>query len=150
MIHERERHFAAESDIIKGNPSIILNIPVSIHNISGTWIATPNFPAQYSTERAVSSMDRPLPERKSIDTILAVLTPADKEELLKELYDNAVIAVRTGRYEDLDRLRQCLLAWEYTAHVKADKDFLKTIEELRNEVINDSTSGVDWRELLRG
>lgn len=37
---------------------------------------------------------------------------------------------------------------EYTNMVNSNKDFLQKLEEIRDEIVNDPSPGVPWKELL--
>jgi hypothetical protein len=90
-----------------------------------------------------------LPQIETIDLIKRTLTAEEKETFLEELLLRSIQAVRTGKSEYVDELRQTILSWEYTALVKSDDDYVKEIESLREEIKSDPSPGIEWREILR-
>lgn len=98
----------------------------------------------YSTESKL------LPNRECIDTIMSALSTEEKEEFLHELLHASVKVVLSGKPEYVEALRHLIVAWEYTAEIAANPELAKDIDETREEIENDKSPGVDWRELLRG
>lgn len=94
--------------------------------------------------------DASLTYNESIDLIKAALSADEKEEFLEELYFYASQAVETCKQEYIAALNQVLKAWRYTAMVKSNKDFLRKIEDLGEEIKSDPAPGVPWKEALRG
>jgi len=83
------------------------------------------------------------------DIIFQVLSPKEKDNFLRELYNVALNVVRTEKSEYIEEMRLILLSWEYTAAVKSNKDFLDELEATIKEIDEDHSPGVDWRELLQ-
>ncbi len=84
------------------------------------------------------------------DLIKTTLSLEEKEEFLFELFPLVVQVVKTGGEKHIDALRQLLIAWEYTAMIKSDKEFVRELGEIEKEIKNDPVPGVAWREVLRG
>lgn len=89
-----------------------------------------------------------MPRRESIETIVRAFGPNEHLAFLRELYDAAVLAVRSGTPEDLEAVRRVLLDWEYTAYAKGDPEFLARLRDLKKEMAEDKSPGVHWTSLL--
>ena len=111
--------------------------PAQLHREAGISMA-------YSTE------DKLMPDNKTLDLILHALAPEEKEEFLQELLHASIKVVLTGKPEYIESLRHLLSAWEYTAMINANPELAKDIDEFKNEIDNDHSPGIEWRELLRG
>ncbi len=98
----------------------------------------------YSTESKL------LPNKESIDTMMVALTTEEKEEFFHELLHASMKVVLSGKPEYVEALRQLIVAWEYTAEIAANPELARDIDNTREEIENDQSSGIDWRELLRG
>lgn len=94
-------------------------------------------------------MEKIYPKRDSLRIIMETLNSSEKEKMLEDLYNTSVMAVKNPRPEFIEALRQILVAWEYTAILKTDLNFLSKLEEQQEDAIK-NTSGKDWREVIGG
>lgn len=93
-------------------------------------------------------MERVLPERESIRDIIQALSPGEKDDMLKELFNIAVMVVKVGTQDYIEALRQVLVSWEYSAIIKNNNGFLEFLDSTKKEIEEDDSPGVEWRELL--
>lgn len=91
-----------------------------------------------------------LPKKENIELIMATLSEKEKEEFLRELLFSAIQVVNAGGPEYIDALCQVLVAWEYTAMVESNKEFLDKLEKIEEEIKNNPSTGLTWEEVLGG